>query len=79
MPDQCQAEDCLRQALDVARRQQAKQLELRATMSLSRLWRQQGKCDAARELLTTVYGWFKEGLDTLDLQDARALLDELVR
>ena len=76
-PDATQAEACFQQALAIARRQQAKSWELRAVMSLSRLWQQQGKRDAARELLTPLYGWFTEGFDTPDLQEARALLDEL--
>ena len=63
-------------ALDVARRQESKALELRAAMSLSRLWQQQGKQAEARALLAPVYIWFTEGLDTADLQEARALLDE---
>jgi len=73
-----EAEACFRQALDIARRQQAKSLELRAAMSLSRLWQHQGKRAAAYELLAPVYGWFTEGFDTADLQEAKALLDELV-
>ena len=72
-----EAEACFRQALEIARRQQAKSLELRAAMSLSRLWQQQGKRDEARELLAPIYGWFTEGFDTPDFQEARALLDEL--
>jgi class 3 adenylate cyclase/predicted ATPase len=72
-----EAEVCFGQALDIARRQQAKWWELRAAMSLARLWRQQGKHQAARELLAPVYGWFTEGFDTADLQEARTLLDEL--
>jgi predicted ATPase len=75
LPDQ--VETCFRHALDVARRQQAKAWELRAAMSLSRLWWQQGKRGAARELLAEVYGWFTEGFDTADLQAAKALLQEL--
>ena len=71
------AEICFRQALDIARQQQAKSLELRAAMSLSRLWQRQGKGAAARELLAPIYGWFTEGFDTADLQDAKALLAEL--
>jgi TOMM system kinase/cyclase fusion protein len=71
------AETCLLQALDVARRQQAKSLELRVAISLSRLWQQQGKRAAARQLLAEVYDWFTEGFDTADLQEARALLEEL--
>jgi predicted ATPase len=77
VPDALQAEACFQQALTVARRQQAKSWELRAAMSLSRLWQQQGKRGDARELLAPVYGWFTEGFDTADLQDARALLEEL--
>jgi predicted ATPase len=72
-----EAETCFRQALDVARRQQAKSLKLRAAMSLSRLWQQQGKRDEARELLAPIYSWFTEGFNTPDLQEAKALLDEL--
>jgi len=71
------AEACFHQALAVARRQQAKSFELRAALSLSRLWQQQGKRDAARALLAEVYGWFTEGFDTADLQEARALLNAL--
>jgi predicted ATPase len=74
---QAEAEACFQQALDIARRQQAKSLELRAAMSLSRLWQQQGKRAEARELLAPVYGWFTEGFDTADLQEAKALLREL--
>jgi predicted ATPase len=73
-----EAAACFCQALAVARRQQAKSLELRAAMSLSRLWQQQGKPDEARALLAPIYGWFTEGFDTADLQEAKALLDELV-
>ncbi len=72
-----EAEIWFRLALEMARRQQAKSLELRATTSLSRLWQQQGKHDAAHELLVDVYGWFTEGFDTADLVEARALLREL--
>jgi predicted ATPase len=72
-----EAEAWLRQALDVARRQQAKSLELRAATSLCRLWQQQGKRREARELLAPIYGWFTEGFDTADLQEAKALLAEL--
>ena len=77
IPDEAQAETCLRHALDIARHQHAKSWELRAAMSLARLWQQQGKCAEARDLLTPIYGWFTEGFDTADLQDAKALLDEL--
>jgi class 3 adenylate cyclase/predicted ATPase len=74
---QAEAESCFRQALTVARRQQAKSWELRAAMSLSRLWQQQGKRAEARELLAPIYSWFTEGFDTLDLQEAKALLEDL--
>jgi predicted ATPase len=67
----------LQQALAIARRQQAKSLELRAATSQSRLWQQQGKRTEAHQLLTEIYGWFTEGFDTADLQDAKALLEEL--
>jgi predicted ATPase len=72
-----EAEACIQRALDVARCQEAKALELRAAMSLSRLWQQQGKRAAARDLLGPLYGWFTEGFDTADLQEAKALLDAL--
>ena len=72
-----EAEAWLQRALDVARRQQAKSLELRAAMSLARLWQRQGKHTAAYELLAPVYNWFTEGFDTADLQEARALLEAL--
>jgi predicted ATPase len=72
-----EAETCLRHALDVARHQQAKSLELRAAMSLARLWQQQGKQVEAHELLAPIYHWFTEGFDTADLQEAKALLDAL--
>ena len=77
VPDAPQAEACFHQALAVARRQQAKSWELRATLSLSRLWQQQGKRAEARQMLAEVYGWFTEGFDTPDLQEAKALLDAL--
>jgi predicted ATPase len=72
-----EAEACFRHALDIARRQQAKSLELRAAMSLSRLWQQQGRSTDAYQLLAPIYGWFSEGFDTADLQEAEALLDAL--
>jgi predicted ATPase len=72
-----EAETCFRHALAVARRQQAKSWELRAAMSLSRLWQQQGKQAEAHELLASIYGWFTEGFDTADLQEAKALLKKL--
>ena len=77
MPQQAEAEAWLQRALDIARRQEAKSLELRAAMSSSRLWQQQGQRAAARELLTPIYGWFTEGFDTADLQEAKTLLDAL--
>jgi predicted ATPase len=76
-PEGPHAEACFQQALAIARHQQAKSLELRAAMSLSRLWQQQGKRDEARALLAPIYGWFTEGFDTADLQEAKALLEEL--
>jgi predicted ATPase len=72
-----EAETCLHQALDIARHQQAKSLELRAAVSLSRRWQRQGKPAEAHALLTPIYGWFIEGFDTADLQEARALLEPL--
>ena len=72
-----EAADCWHQALVIARHQQARSLELRTAISLSRLWQQQGKHAEARELLAPIYGWFTEGFDTADLQEARALLEEL--
>ena len=76
-PDIAKAEEYFERALEVARKQQAKSWELRAAMSMARLWRDQGKLHQARELLAPVYGWFTEGFDTLDLKEAKALLDEL--
>jgi class 3 adenylate cyclase/predicted ATPase len=76
-PDVAKAEAHFELALAVARQQQAKSWELLATMSMARFWRDQGKRDEARELLAPVYGWFTEGFDTLDLKEAKALLDEL--
>ena len=73
---QAEAEACFHQALAVARQQQAKSLELRAAMSLGRLWQHQGKTEHARQLLTGVYAWFTEGFDTADLQEAKALLEQ---
>jgi len=64
-------------AIEVAQRQQAKSWELRAVMSLARLWQQQGKTPEARQMLAEVYNWFTEGFDTKDLQEAKALLTEL--
>jgi predicted ATPase len=76
-PEVSRAEACFQQALDIARGQQAKSLELRAAMSLSRLWQQQGKRQEARALLAGVYHWFTEGFDTADLQEAKGLLEAL--
>jgi predicted ATPase len=76
-PDAAKAEAYFKRALAVARAQQAKSWELRAAMSMARLWRDQGKREEARDLLAPVYGWFTEGFDTLDLKEAKALLDEL--
>jgi predicted ATPase len=76
--DAVKAEAHFERALAVARQQQAKSWELRVAMSLARLWRDQGKPQQARELLAPVYGWFTEGFDTLDLKEAKALLEELV-
>jgi predicted ATPase len=73
-----EAEECFQKALVVARHQGAKSLELRAVMSLSRLWQQQGKKEEAQQLLAEIYGWFTEGFDTKDLQEAKALLEELL-
>jgi predicted ATPase len=77
-PDRHQAETGLHRALDLARSQQAKSLELRAAMNLSRLWHHQGKKEEAYHLLKEIYGWFTEGFDTPDLQDAEVLLEELI-
>jgi predicted ATPase len=76
-PDAAKAEAYFERALAVACKQQAKSWELRAAMSLARLWRDQGKVQQARDLLAPVYGWFTEGFDTRDLKEAKALLDEL--
>jgi predicted ATPase len=72
-----EAEECFLKAVEIAKRQQAKSLELRTIVSLARLWRQQDKKKEAHELLAEIYGWFTEGFDTKDLQEAKALLDEL--
>jgi len=76
-PDAAKAEAYFERALAVARQQQAKSWELRAAMSMARLWRSQGKAQQARELLAPVYGWFTEGFDTIDLREGKALLEEL--
>ena len=77
LPEAAQAEACFQRALTVARRQQAKSWELRAAMSLSRLWQHQGKRVEAHDLLAPIYGWFTEGFDTTDLQEAKVLLEVL--
>jgi predicted ATPase len=76
-PDTAGAETCLQQALDLAAGQQAKSLELRAAVSLSRLWGQQNRKAEAQNLLTEIYDWFSEGFDTADLKEAKALLEDL--
>src|SRR5262249_16243717 len=74
---QTEAEECFRQAIEITHRQEAKSLELKAVMSLSRLWQQQGKKKEAHPMLAEIYGWFTEGFDTADLKDAKSLLEEL--
>jgi predicted ATPase len=76
-PDVAQAEACFQQALAIARRQHAKSWELRAAVSLSRLWQQRDKHQEAYDLLAPVYEWFTEGFDTADLQETKVLLEEL--
>jgi predicted ATPase len=76
-PAESNAEACFERALAISCQQQAKSLELRAAMSLARLWRDQGRPQQARELLAPVYGWFTEGFDARDLKEAKALLEEL--
>jgi tetratricopeptide (TPR) repeat protein len=78
-PPQAEAEACLHTALDIARQQEAKSLELRAAMSLSRLWQAQGKTTQARQVLATIYNWFTEGFDTRDMREARVLLARLTQ
>ena len=72
-----EAEACVQPALGIARQQHTKSLELRAALSLSRLWQHQGKCEEARQLLAEIAGWFTEGFDAADVAEARALLQEL--
>jgi predicted ATPase len=74
---QAEAERCFHQAVEIARRQSARMLALRATVSLARLWAQQGKTAEAQPMLAEIYGWFTEGFDTVDLKEAKALLDGL--
>ena len=76
-PNTQDTEACFHKAIEVARKQHAKSLELRAVMSLARLWQRQGKKAEARQRLAEIYGWFTEGFDAKDLQEAKALLDEL--
>jgi predicted ATPase len=77
MKDNEAPEEYFLKAIEIARRQEGKSLELRATVSLGRLWQQQGKKDKARQMLAEMYGWFSEGFDTVDLRQAKALLEEL--
>ena len=74
---QAEAEACFWKAIEIARKQQAKSWELRASTSLARLWQSQGKHHAARNMLSEIYHWFTEGFDTVDLKEAKALLEEL--
>jgi predicted ATPase len=74
---EAEAEVYFHKAIEIARRQSAKSLELRAVMSLVRLWQQQGKREEAHKMLAEIYGWFTEGFDTKDLQEAKTLLEEL--
>jgi len=78
-PDAARAEAYFERALTIARSQQAKSWELRAAMSMARLWRDQGKRQQARDLLARTYGWFTQGFDTFDLKEARTLLDDLAQ
>jgi len=78
IPDAHQAQACFQQALTIARHQQAKSLELRAAMSLARLWQNQGQRKDAHDLLAPIYGWFTEGFGTPDLREAQALLEDLM-
>ena len=77
IPSIQEAEACFLKAIEIARKQQAKSWELRASTSLARLWQKQGKKKQAHKLLTEIYGWFTEGLDTADLKEAKALLEGL--
>ena len=77
LSSRAEVEVSYREALALVRHQQARSLELRAAISLARLWRDQGKRDEAHDLLAPIYGWFTEGFDTLDLKEVKALLDEL--
>jgi predicted ATPase len=75
--DAAEAQSCFERAIEIARNQSGKSLELRATMSLARMLAKQGRCEQARAMLAEIYNWFTEGFDTTDLKDAKALLDEL--
>jgi adenylate cyclase len=75
LDNQAEAESCFHHAITIARSQQAKSFELRAATSLARLWQSQGQREEAQQVLGDIYGWFAEGFDTADLQDAKALLD----
>ncbi len=75
--DEAEVERHYQRAIEVARQQNARSWELRATVSLCRLWQKQGQREAARHMLEEMYGWFTEGFDTVDLQEAKALLEEL--
>jgi predicted ATPase len=74
---QMEAEECFRKSIEIARHQEARSYELKAVISLSRLWKQQGKKEQARQMLAEIYGWFNEGLETEDLKAAKSLLDKL--
>jgi predicted ATPase len=76
-PDEAKTEAYFNQALSISRAQEAKSWELRAAMSMARLWRDQGKRDEGSDLLAPIFGWFTEGFDTHDLKEAKALLDAL--
>jgi predicted ATPase len=77
MKDKESPEECFLKAIEVARRQEGKSLELRAMVSLGRLWQRQGRKNQARHMLAEMYSWFSEGFDTVDLRQAKALLEEL--
>jgi predicted ATPase len=76
---QGEVEECFQKAIAIAQKQQAKSLELRVVMSLARLWQQQGKHAEAQQMLAKIYGWFTEGFDTKDLQEAKALIEGVSR
>jgi len=74
---QAEAEECFLKAIEIAKKQRAKMWELRASVSLARLWQQQSKKEQARQMLAAIYNWFTEGFDTKDLQEAKGLIEEL--